>query len=877
MKIYNYSIYVAAAAMLLTACTQDATESGGITGDSRVVTFTAQTVTSQDETRSVSLPDALPLVGDGLELWLMPSEEDMVSDATRGTQINSVEALNNFGVSAYRHGAIPTEKTLNEYLTDNNLKPDFFYNLEATKISDTQKFKLTKDFFWPTDDDVLSFFAYAPYGDENVELSAATVDGPQSINFKVDSDVKSQVDLITAQASTKSHLNTSVAPSVALNFTHQLTGIRFVIGDQFLKGWIKSISLKGVYTQGTYTIGDGWTLDDKKKGNFTISYNLDKPVAGTPGEEVSASDEVFMMIPHTFADNDAATIEVVYNDKYTDYIVSAPLKGQTWKAGKTVTYAITSNKLTTLRIGQIQFATTPEGAPKRIWQAGDKIGMYVVSADGKKLKHKNVPVTYDGANWNIDHTTAEGTIYKLPGESFYFYYPYSNVSNGQPTGYPEQCPELKAEAPVFFEGVIDYSTIKTDQSSLDNFLSSDLQVGRAEDDGRASMIKATMLRQRGVAVLALGAKSAKKKVTFLNGSTTGTVNETANVTATSVFASGGNKPYQNGTKYYYYTKPNVSTSFNSATTEKDAWHEALVFNLEAGATTTLTAYSDRAWWDYINAVWNYEYTNNNNYTFTAAPQGTYIYTLEVWGASGGGRIHQNYGSHRGLGGYSTGSYSASSSAILHIFVGGKGMMHTGANGDISGGTSSGYPSGKGGGGYNGGGNAKSEGAWDSYGGGGMTHISTTSNLATTTWNPNGTLIVAGGGGGADNVYYADEAVWSSDDGSGGYGGGLEAERGHDGASYSNRPAASQTTGFRQGVGESVTDAGGGERGGGGAGWWGGYASNSNNCGGGGGSGYIGGVTNGSTIAGNKSFPAPGGGNETGHAGHGYARITLTRW
>ncbi len=29
-----------------------------------------------------------------------------------------------------------------------------------------------------------------------------------------------------------------------------------------------------------------------------------------------------------------------------------------------------------------------------------------------------------------------------------------------------------------------------------------------------------------------------------------------------------------------------------------------------------------------------------------------------------------------------------------------------------------------------------------------------------------------------------------------------------------------------------------------------------------------------TIAGNQSFPAPGGGNETGHSGNGYARITL---
>lgn len=45
-------------------------------------------------------------------------------------------------------------------------------------------------------------------------------------------------------------------------------------------------------------------------------------------------------------------------------------------------------------------------------------------------------------------------------------------------------------------------------------------------------------------------------------------------------------------------------------------------------------------------------------------------------------------------------------------------------------------------------------------------------------------------------------------------------------------------------------------------------------GGGGGSGYVGGVTNGQTIAGNQSFPAPGGGTETGHSGNGYARITL---
>ena len=145
---YNKSIY-AAAALLLTACTLDLVQDASETGrNSKAISFSAQTVSTPDDTRSSCLPDALPLRGDGMELWLIPSEEDMVSNATRGTQINSVESLNNFGVSAYRHGAIPTEKTQNEYLTDNNLKPDFFYNLEATKITDTQKFKLTKDFFW---------------------------------------------------------------------------------------------------------------------------------------------------------------------------------------------------------------------------------------------------------------------------------------------------------------------------------------------------------------------------------------------------------------------------------------------------------------------------------------------------------------------------------------------------------------------------------------------------------------------------------------------------------------------------------------------------------------------------------------------------------
>ena len=76
----------------------------------------------------------------------------------------------------------------------------------------------------------------------------------------------------------------------------------------------------------------------------------------------------------------------------------------------------------------------------------------------------------------------------------------------------------------------------------------------------------------------------------------------------------------------------------------------------------------------------------------------------------------------------------------------------------------------------------------------------------------------------------------------------------------------------------------------GGGWYGGGGANNSSVGGGSGYVFTSGtasqyptgcllnnshyLTNAQTIAGNQSFPAPGGGNETGHSGNGYARITL---
>ena len=856
-------IYTAAAALMLAACSQDnALTTLGDAADSRLVTFQVQTQPTQGETRAVApAPEALPLTGQGRQLWLMPSVTPMDASAlTRGTQINAVSALSSFGVSAYKHTAVPSGTTVNDYLANNHLKPDFFYNLEATKVEGTEQFQLSRDYYWPATDEVLSFYAYAPYSDgttnTSIVPSAATDEGPLSITFKVNTDLKSQVDFITASSSSTAHTDAHSVPSVRLNFAHQLTGIRFVIGNQFPAGFIKSIALKGVYTEGVYTVGGGWTLDPLKKDNFTITYQ-DKANTETPGEAITAADETFLMIPHEFADDDAATIEVVFNDGSTDYTVSAPLAGTTWEAGKNVTYAITSNKLTTLQIASIDFPQTPAAASgmpatARAWQEGDVVGMYVVAADGTTIKHKNIPVTYDGSKWNINHETADGTIYRLKDETFYFYYPYSTATNNQPSGYPEAC-TAGADAETFFGGVISNFSVAADQSSLDAFLGSDLMVAKATDEGHVSTIKATMERQVGIAVISLASKTIPETITYLNNAKQ---SETGSYTIATSDQFSTNVPKANGNKFYYFTNVGTSTSFNSKTGEKYYWNAALDFNLGKNQSSEQTAQTDVEWdWTFSNSL-TYNYTCTKSVaTFTAPLAGTY--KLEVYGAYGGG-----YGSHTlAAGGYSYGNKPLSKNDKLFVCVGERG-------GDTAGENARPRLSVKTSGGYNGGAQVSYSG--DQYvGGGGATHIATRTGVLRDLENYKSSVLIVAGGGGSNGGLGADGAT----------GGGLEGGPAH----WQTSPGSDAIhyypalSGTQDGSGtDSDSNPGGfgygglGGAAGGGGGWYGGAAVKSPSGGAGGGSGYIGGVDEpkGSTTGGASTITSTSNYD-------GYARITLT--
>lgn len=258
---------------------------------------------------------------------------------------------------------------------------------------------------------------------------------------------------------------------------------------------------------------------------------------------------------------------------------------------------------------------------------------------------------------------------------------------------------------------------------------------------------------------------------------------------------------------------------------------------------------------------DYQYVNNVE-DFTAPVTGEY--RLQVWGCQGGG------GGYGGRGGYAAGSIHLNAGQKLYVCVGGR------ANNNY--------------GGYNGGGrNADNANA----SGGGATHIATTNYglLRNYASHQNDVLLVAGGGGGGkvgddgedggSSVYYY-----------GGYGGGatggnsqgdnygLGASQTGPGGTVGGNSCTNMYNypGFGQGgdatwCGEAL--------GGGGGGWYGGgpAGGRSHNGGGGGGSGHVntGNLYDTVLFGGNQLFNNPNGSAETGHAGDGYARITLLSW
>ena len=246
---------------------------------------------------------------------------------TRATPIKDANMYESFGVSAYSYtGSWSEDKT-----------PNYFYNATASKSDGG--YTLSSTYYWPGSSYKMKFFAYAPTANTQYVLSGRTQAGSPTISVTIPSDVNDQKDLLVAKTDELAG-NTNTA--VALSFNHALTAIRFVCGDDMQVGTVKSVSLKNVYSKGTYNMGtQTWSDLDTPA---TFSQTLDKVTTGTPDEALTSEAQTFMMVPQTLPDG--AQLEVVFTDNSSiDHTLTADIKGTSWPVGKTVTYKISSSSI----------------------------------------------------------------------------------------------------------------------------------------------------------------------------------------------------------------------------------------------------------------------------------------------------------------------------------------------------------------------------------------------------------------------------------------------------------------------------------------------------------------------------------------------------
>ena len=467
------------------------------------------------------------------------------------------------------------------------------------------------------------------------------------------------------------------------------------------------------------------------------------------------------------------------------------------------------------------------------------------------------------------------------------------------------------------------------QSSLSDYKASDLQIGRAGyyDGG---IFVAEMTHRMSLAKIVLQTESVPENLVFDGRTNVSTSGSSVSVTPVAAFstASPNVTPYHDaGTDNYYYIMhyngiPQVADGSASGTAKHLKWADSpITIRNSSGSGLGMGKYKEvvvrsraasRGWVSYqVNYPYNAE---KKAMAFTPLVDGTYRF--ECWGAQGGG--HDALAPY-GKGAYTKGEMAVTTAQTLYVYVGEYGGDEVYSNSAPSSTRT-----------WNGGGGSsrlmydpprKTE----NHAGGGATDIRTASG----NWNANlGTrIMVAGGGGGASHggfggyggapnggmgLRYADLPDYDYDEprysvaddcrGKGGTGSAGGAA-GHWNWSTGIAPTAGGSTvsGQVQSQGGDGNTAYGG---GGGGGYWGGGGAgvySASMGGGGGGSSYISSdFTNRQMIAGGAytvttkvfqgspnpgssisvnvpgavSQPQPDGTTASGHAGYGYARITL---
>ena len=264
----------------------------------------------------------------GLQAWLQETtltgiaERPSASAATEATEVSD---------EATRAALVTTTSAMSDFSTFCNKQGGTVYysNVKSSNTGVLEEEKL-----WD-DDNPMSFFAVHPYASSGFTHNGSGV----SLNFSVNSSVAAQQDLMYAATGS---IGQPYRASVPLSFRHALTAVSFAFGSNpdFDKT-ISAITLKNVYTSGTYTLPSGSTSGSTGtwsnlagKTDITLS-GLSVPAnMGAANTAITSADQNFLMIPQDLSD---VQIVITFSDNST---MTSALTSGTWTQGTTKVYKL---------------------------------------------------------------------------------------------------------------------------------------------------------------------------------------------------------------------------------------------------------------------------------------------------------------------------------------------------------------------------------------------------------------------------------------------------------------------------------------------------------------------------------------------------------
>ena len=411
-KLFFYAcsaLLASGAALTAVSCADDDLDNGGTNGNGAVVRFSVNDVQEGAISRGVMTRGAItPGLGSSdlaggkltahsnrnIDVCLIETTVEGVNpvkaDAHTRANIIKTSTLGDFSASGIRGTSASTILTTPEW-----------FHAKKTKSNG----ELYSPIYWAFSQPFACFFAVSPNTESysKMTINNTATSGSPSVEFEVDTDVKKEVDLMTACSGDVQYATKNVQPVTSLDFRHALTGIRFAVGQNL--SWNKTIDkveLRNVLLKSKYKLSkqfDGtsaaWDHTGySMRGNAVLS-GVSVSTSQNPNVTImgkNSDNYTFYMIPQQLTG--LVTAFVHCTDGTT---ITVPLKGE-WKAGTTRTYKLSQtistwnytitatdpsaaafDATTTDNYGVTSYRTAPDGTQQAVaW----KVVGYDANGDG---------------------------------------------------------------------------------------------------------------------------------------------------------------------------------------------------------------------------------------------------------------------------------------------------------------------------------------------------------------------------------------------------------------------------------------------------------------------------------------------------------------